>query len=141
MSAFDQLERQLAESVAARARPDSPARRWWQALSLHQALVVAIAILFVVATLPGIFVSQPGSAQSGPSLLRAPAAARSESVCHPCQAVGGRLHAAPASEPAETADAQSRNPAREARARRGLPIMRWTAAAEEVQPTGGPHVG
>ncbi len=129
MSAFDQLERQLAESVSARRarRGASIAElsRWWRG-RLHGGLLAAAAsALLILVALSGGLPAGAGRAGSSEqaSLGWASAAGVPEGSCPRCRAVGGRLHA-----PLREERAAGSPPGREPRGvlvRHGIPTVLW----------------
>jgi hypothetical protein len=93
VSAFDELQRQLAESVAARAGRGrlgaaGAVRRWWRALSPSGPLRMAMPLLLVAAV--GLAsLARHGSSLSRPAIVTASAAA---DPCQPCRGSDGRVH-------------------------------------------------
>jgi hypothetical protein len=120
MSGFEQLERQLLESVAERSRPRRferlvgvPLR--WRGRFGQGAFVLAVSLIVVVALAVGASPTRPEGASSASRL----SASVLEETCSPCQAFGGRLHsgsraATVAAGPAHAPD------------RRGLSAVRWS---------------
>jgi len=131
MSAFDELERQLAESVAARRRPRHAAAigglaRWWRG-RLHAGLLASAAsVLMILVALSGPSPIGRARAGGGPAALEwASAAGAPEGSCPPCRAVGGRLHAPLSEEETAAAGAHRARAPRGVLVRRGIPTVLW----------------
>ncbi len=140
MSAYDELQRQLAESVAARARAGRAVGllgRLWRGRAGDGALLSAIAILLLAlvaaVTVPRVVPVSPSPVPLAALLGEQPA----EGPCALCRAVGGRLHAPPgpealADEASPEALPASAAPARLDRhvgVRRGVLVLRWSPSS------------
>ena len=97
MSAFDELQRQLVRSVAARAGGERLSAaiglRWWwraRAAGLGSLRVVASVVL-VAAFAAATFASRHEPAPATP-VAELVSESASEGACRPCRASGGRLH-------------------------------------------------
>jgi hypothetical protein len=132
VSAFDELQRQLADSVAARSRARGSASiggigRWWRSRLGPGALALAasaIVIVVAVAT-PALSAHHGAAVREEASLSAGYGAGNAEGPCPPCRAVGGRLHG-PLSEEEEVAPVRhrARDP-REVLVRHGIPAVLW----------------
>ncbi len=92
MSAFEELQRQLAESVTARRRSLRHATlggfsRWWRERLGPGAPAGALALVLIALAAGGL--GRPGGMDPSSGPLEAGVA---EGSCQACQAVGGRLH-------------------------------------------------
>jgi hypothetical protein len=143
VSAFDELERQLSDSVATRARAGTVAvvaglGRWWRVRVGRGALIVAMPALFLAlvgtATLlrsgtPLIAVETPSASVAGAPVLVASARAG----CRPCRTVSDQLHAPLADEGhvGGVVPAAPRHVTNvvEGRVHRGLPVVKWAQQA------------
>jgi hypothetical protein len=137
VSAFDELERQLSDSVAARARAGTVAvvaglGRWWRVRVGRGALIVAMPALFLAlvgtATLirsgtPMIAVETPSASVAGAPVLVASARVG----CRPCRTVSDQLHAPLADEGHAGGVVPVSHVATvvEGRVHRGLPVVKW----------------
>lgn len=129
MSAFEELQRQLMDSVADRARAGRSSAavslaRWWRTrVASNVPLAAMLPLLFVVAVLGATLFARVGPgggvAAGGHALV-----ASAEAPCGPCQAVGGRLHAPPSEEAFPEGAATSVRQRRDVRIRYGRPIVR-----------------
>ncbi len=134
MSAHDELQRQLADSVAARARARRSAaiggvRRWWRLRLGPGTLALAASALVIAVAIAAPSLSGHGHAavREEASLSDSYGVGDAEGPCPPCRAVGGRLHG-PLSEEEEVAPGGHR--ARSSRAvlvRHGIPSVLWWA--------------
>ncbi len=124
MSAFDQLEHQLVDSVAARRR----LRRsvWFSGLGRRLRVpavsgppMVALALLLALA-LGGL----PRGGTREQASLGGPWTHGAEGSCPPCRAVGGRLHGL-LGEYEETAGGTGARVPREVLVRHGIPTVLW----------------
>lgn len=117
MSAHDQLERQLADSVTARRRRavNAAAGRLRRLGPAAQAGVLALVL--------GALAAGGLPHGDGRTELAGEALAPTEAPCQGCQAVGGRLHGPPA----EALAAGNVAPTRVVIVRRGLPSVSWAA--------------
>ncbi len=128
MSAFDELEHQLADSVAARAglsraaAAGSVARRW-RGRGAGRAFTLAMPIVCTLVLAAGALVQRTGAGAPNAPLAGALTASAAESSCVPCMAVSGRLHAPLRGEAVAGASPVLR--IREVRIRRGRPIVGW----------------
>ena len=125
MSAFEELQRQLADSVAARQGrgPSATAAsimRWWRARTPSGVLTPLLLVAVV-----GIAVLQRPHAALAPPAV---SAISSQYPCRPCQATDGRVHG-PLSAEASTVGAET-GPvvAPQAARRQARPIVRWTSS-------------
>ncbi len=152
MSAHDELQRQLADSVAARARVGvrraAPGLgRWWRSRLRGGALLAAVPAAFVIFAVAATLASRGGTPRSGESIARWLGATSVESSCAPCRSSGGQLHA-PLSEDASAsastaaiASAPAASPPRAARRRHGYPNERFTPSTDVPPLTPGAPVG
>jgi hypothetical protein len=132
VSAFDELERQLAESVADRGRARRAAAigglgRWWRGRVGPAALALVVALGLIVATVDRSPARPRGSSTEGRLT-----AGVSEASCPPCRAVGGRLHG-PLRTEGPAAVGQARSPAREVLVRRGIPTVLWASETARLR--------
>jgi hypothetical protein len=137
VSAFDELQRQLIESVAQRARVRRSAAavnlgRWWRGRLHADTMAVAMTALLIAIVLAVTLVACVGAHPQVDGLTASAsftADSGASSPCEPCRAVDGRLHA-PMSEEGST------SAGRDVRIKRGRPIVRWTASPELPSETG-----
>jgi hypothetical protein len=137
MNAFDELERQLIESVASRRGSRRAVAaiglgRWWRSRGGFGALVVAVSLLAVIMLDAGRMARRPLPRASASGLIAAVTDNPAEGACGPCRAVGGRLHAPMAEEEQEGGELPNRN----VRIRYGRPIVRWTSPEGQSGPVG-----
>jgi hypothetical protein len=137
VSAFDELERQLSDSVAARARVGTVAvvaglGRWWRSRVGRGALVVVMPALFfaLVGTATLIRSGTPMIAGEAPSAavveVSAPVlVASAHAGCRPCRTVSDQLHAPLVDEGHAGGVVPVVSRAGEGRVRRGLPVVKW----------------
>jgi hypothetical protein len=145
VSAFDELQRQLVRSVAARADGERPSAaaglRWWRrarAVGLGSTRVV-VSVVLVAAVAAATFASRHEAPPVAPvaQLVSTPAA---EGACRPCRAGGGVLHTRlSASELA--GGVASVGASREAHARGRPPLARWTTSTDLPSQTAGSGAG
>jgi len=127
VNAFDELERRLFDSVAARARSRRSVAaaglgRWWR--GRHGSAAVALAacaasLVLLLAALTPSDRGRPDARHTAFAALIAPGA--QEAACPPCRSVGGRLHAPLTGETGRAATVA----VREVVVRRGLPAVVW----------------
>lgn len=137
MSAFDELQRQLADSVAARDRrgragASAGLRRWWRVHAYSTALRVAMPLLLLAVAGVATFGKR--------SMVRIPppiTASAGAAICQPCRATDGRLHG-PLSGEAASGGAED---ASEATRTQTHLAVRWTASPELPSQTAKPPVG
>jgi hypothetical protein len=129
MTAFDELQQQLLESVGARSRPRPfpgavALARWLRERAGSGAAVLAGAILIVLVA---VSAHRPGTGSGGLDAgLTAPVAGEAAAaVCGGCGAVGGRLHG-PVSEETLTGTHER------ATASRRPPGVRWVPASGQA---------
>lgn len=135
MSAFVELERQLADSVTARGHARRSLAigglgRWWRSRLGPSALGLAAVVVVIVVT-----IGRTGPSRSQPStdaFLGGLTASATEGSCPPCRAVGGRLHG-PLSEEAPPAGGHTAHRRREVLVRRGIPTVTWTREARSLR--------
>ena len=138
MNAFDELQRQLIDSVAGRARMRRSVAvvglgRWWRARTSLEVLVVASAALVITFAVVATLVTRSGAAPQTQRGAVAVFSADSDTPpCAPCRAVDGRLHGPLSEEGAGEGAAAAPAPAggRGVRIRHGRPIVRWTSSPE-----------
>jgi hypothetical protein len=122
MTAYEELERQLLQSVASRSwarnGPVASFARWWRA-SIGQGGAIATLVLVLVlgtAVLTGIdHEGRSGSASSSQRVLAL------DSRCGPCRTFSGQLHGSMAG-----AKPESRGGGLLARERRGPSVVVWS---------------
>jgi hypothetical protein len=131
VSAYDELERQLLQSVAARSwarnGPVASFARWWRA-GIGQGgttttLVVALVLGAAVVT---------GIGDVGRSIAtasRSPVAPVLTSRCGLCRTLGGQLHGPMAGEQANTEDRGGGSPSYD---RRGLSVVVWSRSVTKA---------
>jgi hypothetical protein len=136
VSAFDELQRQLIDSVAQRARVRRSAAalnlgRWWRGRLHADTMAVAMTALLIAIVLAVTLVSRVGARTQVAGLTASAtftAESGASSPCEPCRAVGGRLHAPLSEEGSEGGSSTSAG--HDVRIKRGRPIVRWTASTE-----------
>jgi hypothetical protein len=139
MNAFDELQRQLAESVAARGRSGGAGGlwRWWRGRSLPVATALMLGALVAAATLATRTGANRPAAPASP-LLTASATGGS---CDPCRVMDGRLHGPLSVESAFGGAVSSRTAVRRGM-RRGLPFtIRWASPVGAPAQAGTAPVG
>lgn len=138
MSAFAQLQHQLADSVAARRDrgPTATAAslmRWWRA----RAPAGAATPLLLVA-LVGLAIFMGHAPAAAP---RAITASTAQYVCRPCGATDGRVHGQLGAEGYEAGAEAGPENARQTAPREPRTLVRWTSSRSVSVPSGLAPVG
>ncbi len=136
MNAFDQLQRQLSDSVAARRRTRRTTAiggigRWWRARVGPGAPAAAFAALLLLLAVGGFPHAGRGGGTETATLEGPWRTGAAEGSCPPCQAVGGRLHG-PIGEAASGSSRPGRA-TREVLVRRGIPTVLWAGEMRSLR--------
>ena len=132
MSVFEELQRQLLESVAAQSEPRrrKVVRRslfWWWSRGAQRALLVSL----LVAGVLGVALGTRHQTAVTPFATLPVHGTTAEAICRPCQADGGQLHGPLRAEQLE--ESKESTSSREVDVRRGLPVVRWAATQYSEQ--------
>jgi hypothetical protein len=141
MNAFDELQRQLIESVAARSRVGRPAAvasvaRWWRGRIGRAATITTISLLLVLVLAAAQLLMPAGDGSPHSQAASSLTASLFEGACGPCRTFAGQLHGPPAEDEAEAAS----NPAGAAPARatvhghdrRGPSVVSWAHSEDDA---------
>ena len=134
MSAFEQLERQLFESVEERSRVRGLERLplLWRGRLGQRTLVLAVSLITAAAA-AGLLAGGDAHRPSPQARISANAG---EPSCAPCQAFVGHVHSGVSDTPGLSGSVGA--PGFQARDRRGLSVVRWSQEELSVTPEPSP---
>jgi hypothetical protein len=143
VNAFDELQQQLIESVAARSRGGRPVSvagmaRWWRGRVGRVGAITTIPLLLVLVLASAELLMPAGGAPPHSQPVSSLTASLFEGACGPCRTFAGQLHGPPAEYEAGAAGEPAGGPGSrgtaQGRDRRGLSLVSWAHSEESAVP-------